>query len=56
MTSLLESVGAHEPQVDRKRDKMCAAIRQAIIPLKAYAAKFEPQLGLLNLNIKDFIQ
>ena len=56
MTPLLESVGAHEPQVDRKRERMCTAIRKAAIPLKAYALKFIPHLSLLNKDIKAYIQ
>ena len=56
MTPLLESVGAHEPQVDLKRDRMCTAIRKAAIPLRAYALKFIPHLSLLNKDIKAYIQ
>lgn len=56
MTPLLESVGAHEPQVDRKRERMCLAISKAAIPLRAYAKKFTPHLSLLNKDIKEYIQ
>lgn len=56
VTYLLESVGAHEPQVDKIRDKICYLTQQAIIPLKAYAVKFEPHLELLNRDIKEFIR
>ena len=55
-TPLLESVGAHEPQVDSLRDSMTSAMQCALIPLKAYAAMFEPHLELFNTNIKEYIQ
>ena len=55
-TPLLESVGMHEPQVNALRMEMCQAINRALIPLRAYAIKFEPHLELMNMDIKLFIQ
>ena len=56
VTPLLESVGIHEPQVNVVRMELCQAINRALIPLRAYAIKFEPHLELMNMDIKLFIQ
>ena len=53
---LLESVGQHEPQVDTLRNTLCSDLQHAVIPLMAYAKKFEPHLDLLNMDIKEYVQ
>ncbi|XP_048258404.1 dynein axonemal heavy chain 1-like isoform X3 [Haliotis rufescens] len=55
-TPLLESVGEHEPPVEELRDAICNAIRQAVIPMKAYAREYEKYLELMNLDINLYIK
>ena len=55
-TSLLESVGLHEPVVDGMRESICHAITQAIVPLRAYCKQYEVYLDFMNLGVKDFIK
>ena len=56
VTPLLESVGQHEPQVEKLRERLRQAIVQAVIALVAYAVQYEPYLGLINLDIASFVQ
>ncbi len=56
VTALLESVGLHEPPVDSRRERVCRNITQSLIPLAAYARKYQPYLELMNLDIKAYIQ
>ena len=55
-TPLLESVGQHEPQIDRLRCRVETATRQSIIPLLAYARQYDQYLELMNLDIKTYIR
>ena len=55
-TSLLESVGEHEKHIDNLREDMCRAIRQALIPLIAYARANEQFLELINTDINAYIK
>ena len=55
-TTLLESVGQHEPQVERQRARVERAISQSLIPLLAYAKQYEKHLELMNLDISSFIR
>ena len=52
--ALLESVGAHEPHVNQMRESIRYYIRQAIIPLMAYARQYEPHQALINLVTQDY--
>ena len=52
--ALLESVGAHEPHVNQMRESIRHYIRQAIIPLMAYARQYEPHQALINLVTQDY--
>ena len=56
VTPLLESVGQHEPHVEKLRERLRQAIVQAVIALVAYAVQYEPYLGLINLDIASFVQ
>lgn len=53
---LLESVGEHEPWVETLRDTLRAAIRQAMIPMKAYAQEYERFLPLSTLDVHAYIR
>ncbi|XP_067102135.1 dynein axonemal heavy chain 1 [Osmerus mordax] len=52
---LLESVGLLEPVVSELREVIRQALRQAAIPLKAYACEYEKHLELHNSNIDTFL-
>ena len=54
-TPLLESVGLLEPVVTELRELIRLALRQAAIPLKAYACEYEKHLELHNSNIDTFL-
>ncbi|NWZ55127.1 DYH1 protein, partial [Haliaeetus albicilla] len=54
-TPLLESVGLHEPEVEELREAMQSAIQKALIPLQAYAKRYEKFLELNN-NIQYFLR
>ena len=54
--ALLESVGAHEPHIDKMRESIRYYIRQAIIPLMAYAQQYEPHQALINLVTQEYIK
>lgn len=55
-TPLLETVGENEPPVVEMRESIRKAIRQSIIPLKAYAKQYEKYLGLFNLDISEYLR
>ncbi|KAI4880923.1 hypothetical protein NFI96_025448, partial [Prochilodus magdalenae] len=53
---LLESVGLNEPAVRELRETVSLALRQAAIPLRAYAQKYECHLELHNSDIATFLK
>ncbi|XP_029908318.1 dynein heavy chain 1, axonemal [Myripristis murdjan] len=54
-TPLLESVALWDAAVTKLREKVCMALRQATIPLRAYAAEYEKYLELHNSNIETLL-
>ncbi|KAG7477961.1 hypothetical protein MATL_G00075170 [Megalops atlanticus] len=54
-TPLLESVALWEPAVVEVRERIRAALRQATVPLKAYAHEYERHLELQNLDIETYL-
>ncbi|KAL6464354.1 hypothetical protein MHYP_G00266710 [Metynnis hypsauchen] len=52
---LLESVGLYEPAVRELRERVSLALRQATIPLRAYAREYECHLELHNSDINTFL-
>ncbi|XP_058497468.1 dynein axonemal heavy chain 1 [Solea solea] len=52
---LLMSVHLWEPEVTELREKVCNALIQAAIPLRAYAAKYEDHVELHNMDIETFL-
>ena len=55
-TPLLESVGENEPLVKRHRERIKQNLKQAIIPLTAYAKEYEQYLDLANLDINAYLE
>lgn len=55
-TPLLESVGENEPHVVELRETVRNAIRQALIPVKAYARQYEQYLELMNMDINQYVK
>jgi len=55
-TPMLESVGAHEPPVEVLRETAREAIKNSLIPIKAYAKEYERHLELMNLDINKYIK
>lgn len=53
---LLESVGNMEPNIVELKDTIVHMIRQAQIPLKAYATSYNKYTNLMNLNIENYIK
>ncbi|XP_065097060.1 dynein axonemal heavy chain 1 [Paramisgurnus dabryanus] len=53
---VLESVGLWEPEVKNLRESISLALRQAIIPLRAYAREYTCHLELHNCDIKTFLE
>ncbi|XP_066527086.1 dynein axonemal heavy chain 1 [Hoplias malabaricus] len=53
---LLESVCLFEPAVKELRDRLRFAMRQAAIPLRAYAQGYECHLELHNTDINTFLK
>ncbi|XP_065895241.1 dynein axonemal heavy chain 1-like isoform X2 [Dysidea avara] len=53
--ALLESVGAREPHINEMREYIRHHIRQAVIPLVAYAKQYEPHQALINLVTAEYI-
>ena len=54
--ALLESVGAREPHINEMREYIRRHIRQAVIPLVAYAKQYEPHQALINLVTTEYIR
>ena len=55
-TALEESDGAHEPHINEMRQLITLHIQQAIIPLIAYAHRYEPWTALVSLDLQDYIR
>lgn len=55
-TPLLESVGLLEPAVRELRERVSHALRQASIPLTAYAREYECHLELHNSDVASFLR
>ncbi|XP_037242845.1 dynein heavy chain 1, axonemal [Falco rusticolus] len=55
-TPLLDSVGLHEPEVEELREAVRSAIQKALIPLQAYAKRYEKFLELNNNDIQYFLR
>ncbi|KAK2489057.1 hypothetical protein MC885_021331 [Smutsia gigantea] len=53
---LLESVGLHEPLVEELRGKVANAVRQAVVPLQAYAREYRKYLELNNNDVTTFLK
>ncbi|KAI7795154.1 dynein axonemal heavy chain 1 [Triplophysa rosa] len=53
---VLESVGLWEPEVKNLKETISLALRQAVIPLKAYADEYKCYLELHNLDINTFLE
>eukprot|EP00118_Oscarella_pearsei_P012540 m.93002 g.93002 ORF g.93002 m.93002 type:complete len:4173 (+) comp36767_c0_seq9:102-12620(+) len=53
---LLEAVGTHEPSVEDQRALVCLAVQQALIPLQAYAKKYEQFLELATMDIPEYLK
>lgn len=53
---LLSSVGLNEKIVSDRRDLLKLCYEKAIIPLKAYAKKFEQFLDLYKMDVKSYVQ
>lgn len=53
---LLESVGLWEPAVKTLKERVGDALRQASIPLQAYAREYECHLELHNSDINTFLK
>ncbi|XP_029991393.1 dynein heavy chain 1, axonemal [Sphaeramia orbicularis] len=54
--TFLESVQLYEPKVNELREKVRMALKQAVIPMKAYAAEFTEYLELHNLDIETHVK
>lgn len=54
-TPLLESVGENEPEVVKLRETVRHAIKQSLIPLRAYAKQYEQYLDLYNMDINQYL-
>jgi dynein heavy chain len=55
-TPLLESVGNLEPHIVELKEKIIKMLRQALIPIKAYAKIYERYTQLVNLNIDNYVK
>jgi dynein heavy chain len=55
-TPLLESVGNMEPHIAELKETIVKMLKQAIIPIKAYAKVYERYTNLVNLNIDNYIK
>lgn len=53
---VLWSVGLWEPEVKNLRESISVALKQAIIPLRAYAHEYECHLELYNSDINTFLE
>jgi dynein heavy chain len=55
-TPLLESVGNLEPNIVELKETILFMMKQAQIPLKAYAKAYEKYTDLMNLNVDNYIK
>ncbi len=55
-TPLLESVGNMEPHIVELKETIAFMVKQALIPLKAYAKSYDRYTNLMNLNIENYIK
>jgi dynein heavy chain len=55
-TPLLESVGNLEPHIVELKETIIKMLRQALIPIKAYAKIYERYTNLVNLNIENYVK
>lgn len=55
-TPLLNSVDLHEPEVEELRETVWSTIQKALIPLQAYAKRYEKFLELNNNDIEYFLR
>lgn len=53
---MLSSVGLHDKMVTDRRNLIKLCYEKAIIPLKAYAKKFEMFLDLYRMDVKTYVQ
>jgi len=53
---VLSSVGLWEPEASKLRESISVALKQAIIPLRAYAREYERHLELYNSDINTFLE
>uniref|UniRef100_A0A3Q3E168 Dynein, axonemal, heavy chain 1 n=1 Tax=Labrus bergylta TaxID=56723 RepID=A0A3Q3E168_9LABR len=53
---LLDSVSLRESEVTELREKVRSVVKQAAIPLRAYAAEYEKHLELHNLDIETHLK
>lgn len=53
---MLSSVGLNDKMVSDRRNLLKICYEKAIIPLKAYAKKFEIFLDLYNMDVKSYVQ
>ncbi|XP_028841933.1 dynein heavy chain 1, axonemal isoform X2 [Denticeps clupeoides] len=54
-TPLLESVGLWEPAVKKLREKIGATLRQAVIPLEAYAREYECHVEMHTSDVYTYL-
>ena len=55
-TPLLESVGNQEPEIVELKETIRSVLKQALIPLKAYAKVYDRYINVMNLNIENYIK
>lgn len=55
-TPFLDSVDLHEPEVEEMRVALQSALQKALIPLQAYAKKYEKFLELHNSDVQFFLK
>ncbi|XP_076846923.1 dynein axonemal heavy chain 1 isoform X2 [Brachyhypopomus gauderio] len=55
-TPVLESVGLMEPAVMELRKRLCSTLRQACIPLQAYARQYQCHLDLHNSDMNTLLK
>lgn len=55
-TPLLESVGENEPLVKELRSTIETCMKQAAIPVTAYAKQYERYMELANLDVDAYLE
>lgn len=55
-TPLLESVGEHEPHVEVLRETIRLAVHQSLIPMNAYAERYQKYVDIYNLDVTKYIK